>query len=106
MNASCFRLDKNADAVEFCSHESFHHILAAASYTLEESSQPHRSGGVSLFSVDDNLGLKMIHQIETVGIFDIKWNPPLGNFDPFLAVADADGCLSIHSLIPDLDSEG
>ncbi|CAA6673082.1 unnamed protein product [Spirodela intermedia] len=105
MDASCFRLDNNADAVEFCPHNTFHHILAAATYTLQESSQPDRSGSLSLFAVDDNLGLKLIHQIGTVGIFDIKWNPSLDKVDPLLAVADAHGCLSIHSLKPGLDSE-
>ncbi|XP_078445290.1 transducin/WD40 repeat-like superfamily protein isoform X2 [Wolffia australiana] len=99
MDASCFILDDNADAVEFCPHEPFSHVLAAATYTLHEGgSQPNRSGSISLFSVDDSLGLKLIHQVGTVGIFDIKWGPLLTDAIPMLAVADAHGYLSIRSL--------
>jgi diphthamide biosynthesis protein 7 len=36
--------------------------------------------------------------VETVGIFDIKWSPVVGNVGPMLAQADADGYLRVHGL--------
>uniref|UniRef100_A0A1D1XY32 methylated diphthine methylhydrolase n=1 Tax=Anthurium amnicola TaxID=1678845 RepID=A0A1D1XY32_9ARAE len=103
MDVACFHLDGNADAVEFCPQYPFHHILAAATYTLQEGVQPARSGSISLFSVEDVVGLELIHRVETVGIFDIKWSPSGAKTDPLLAQADAHGCLSIHSLKPSQD---
>ncbi|XP_008812176.1 diphthine methyltransferase [Phoenix dactylifera] len=94
---SCY-LDGNADAVEFCPHHPFHHILAAATYTLEEGNQPHRSGSISLFSADADVGLELLHRVRTTGIFDIKWNPSGDGRRPLLAQADADGCVSLLSL--------
>ncbi|XP_068642720.1 uncharacterized protein [Aristolochia californica] len=98
MDFAHYYLDGNADAVEFCPHYPFHHILAAATYTLEEGVQPNRSGSVSLFSVDDALGLVLLHQVKTAGVFDMKWSPAGANLHPLLAQADADGCLKIHRL--------
>lgn len=93
-------LEGNADAVEFCPHESYRHVLAASTYTLQEGDQPSRAGSISLFDVDaDTARLDLCHRVETAGIFDIKWNP-VGEcgVDPLLAQADADGYLRIHSL--------
>lgn len=102
--AHCY-LDGNADAVEFCPHESFHHVLAAATYTLQEGDQPSRSGSISLFNVNaEKGGLELFHRTEGAGIFDIKWSPCGGNIDPLLAQADADGYLKIHRL--EFPSEG
>lgn len=95
--AHCY-LDGNADAVEFCPHDSYHHVLAASTYTLQEGGNPSRCGSISLFSVDaakDSLDL--LYNVETSGVFDIKWSPPGGSANPFLAQADADGYLTIHS---------
>lgn len=100
MDVDRCHLDGNADAVEFCPHSPFQHILAAATYTLEEGSQPHRSGSISLFSADAVAGLQLLHRAHTSGIFDIKWNPS-GDGDgmhPLLARADADGCVSLLRL--------
>lgn len=92
-------LDGNADAVEFCPHDSFQHVLAASTYTLEEGDQPKRSGSISLFDVDSEVGrLQSTYRVKTAGIFDIKWSPAGGNVVPFLAQADADGYLRIHRL--------
>ncbi|KAJ4840197.1 hypothetical protein Tsubulata_002948 [Turnera subulata] len=97
--AHCY-LDGNADAVEFCPHEQYGHVLAAATYTLQEGERPSRSGSISLFDVDADAGrFELLHRVETAGIFDIKWSP-LGNAGgAMLAQADADGWLRIHSLI-------
>ncbi|KAF6166572.1 hypothetical protein GIB67_005434 [Kingdonia uniflora] len=96
--AHCY-LDGNVDAVEFCPHEHFHHVLAAATYTLQEGNNPSRSGSISLFSVDAQTNsLEPFHRINTSGIFDIKWSPIEVNGSPLLAQADADGYLRIHSL--------
>lgn len=95
--ASC-HLDGNADAVEFCPHQPFHHILAAATYTLEEGIQPNRSGSISLFSADADTGLQLLYRFQTAGVFDVKWNTPGSPGHPLLAQADADGCLTLHSL--------
>ncbi|CAK9156551.1 unnamed protein product [Ilex paraguariensis] len=101
--AHCY-LDGNADAVEFCPHDSFHHILAASTYTLQEGDQPTRSGSISLFNVNADVGsLDLIHRVETAGIFDIKWNPVGGNVGRLLAQADADGYLRIHRLDNSVD---
>ncbi|CAN0890734.1 Diphthine methyltransferase homolog [Linum grandiflorum] len=95
---SC-HLDGNADAVEFCPHESYHHVLAAATYNLQEGDPPTRSGTISLFEVDPQKGrVELFHKVETTGIFDIKWNPVGSNADPLLGQADADGHLRIRSL--------
>ncbi|RCV34455.1 hypothetical protein SETIT_7G160800v2 [Setaria italica] len=51
---SCY-LGGNADAVEFCPHRPFRHVLAAATYTLQEQEQD-RAGTISLFSVDARRG--------------------------------------------------
>ncbi|KAF5175271.1 Diphthine methyltransferase-like protein [Thalictrum thalictroides] len=97
--AHCY-LEGNVDAVEFCPHDSFHHVLAASTYTLQEGDHPNRSGSISLYSVDAEKGnLDLFHHVETVGIFDIKWNPTGANVVPLLAQADADGYLRIHSLV-------
>ncbi|XP_038684027.1 diphthine methyltransferase homolog isoform X3 [Tripterygium wilfordii] len=92
-------LDGNADAVEFCPHDSYHHVLAAAAYTLKEGDQPSRSGSISLFNVDADAGrFDLFHRVDTAGVFDIKWSPVGGyHSHPLLARADADGCLRIHS---------
>ncbi|XP_076922668.1 uncharacterized protein LOC143584519 [Bidens hawaiensis] len=91
-------LDGNADVVEFCPHDSFHHVLAASTYTLQEGDQPSRSGSISLFNVDlDRVDL--FYRLKTVGIFDMKWNPVGTNAThPLLAQADADGFVNIHHL--------
>ncbi|KAM7461257.1 hypothetical protein LguiA_029378 [Lonicera macranthoides] len=97
--ANCY-LDGNADVVEFCPHDSYHNILAAATYTLEEGDKPSRSGSISLFNVDASLGqLELIHRAESAGIFDLKWNPVgSNNVSPLLAQANADGYLRLDRL--------
>lgn len=99
MDVAHCHLDGNADAVEFCPHDSYRHVLAASTYTLQEGDQPNRAGSVSLFSVDaEARHLEMSHRVSTAGIFDIKWNPVGGHSSPLLAQADADGYLRIHRL--------
>lgn len=98
MDVAHYYLDGNADAVEFCPHYPHHQILAAATYTLQEGDQAHRSGSISLFSVGIDTGLKLLHHVETAGVFDIKWNPDGANIHPLLAQADADGYLRLHGL--------
>ncbi|KAI4306234.1 hypothetical protein L6164_029526 [Bauhinia variegata] len=96
--AHCY-LEGNADAVEFCPRDTYHHVLAASTYTLKEGDQPSRSGSISLFNIDAEISrLDLAHRVETPGIFDIKWNPPEGQVNPFLAQADADGYLRIQML--------
>ncbi|OMO67599.1 hypothetical protein COLO4_30080 [Corchorus olitorius] len=96
--AHCY-LEGNADAVEFCPHEGYQHVLAASTYTLQEGDQPSRAGSISLFDVNAEKGdLDMIHRVDTAGIFDIKWSPVGCNVGPLLAQADADGFLKIYSL--------
>ncbi|KAJ3692529.1 hypothetical protein LUZ60_012879 [Juncus effusus] len=107
--ASC-NLDGNADAVEFCPHDQFHNILAAATYTLQEQQQSngdsssYRTGSISLFSVSNtgvaDTDLRLLHRENTAGIFDMKWSPvneSFGNY-PLLALADADGFLTVRKL--------
>ncbi|URE46181.1 WD domain, G-beta repeat [Musa troglodytarum] len=91
-------LDGNADVVEFCSHYPFHHILAAGTYTLQEGTQPHREGSISLFSADPVVGLELLCRVSTVGVFDIKWSPSGESIHPLLAQADADGCIGLYNL--------
>lgn len=96
--AFCY-LDGNADAVEFCPHNSYHNVLAASTYTLKEGDQPSRCGSISLFNVDADLSsLNLVYRVETSGIFDIKWNPPSGHGYNLLGQADADGYLRIQKL--------
>ncbi|GJN27092.1 hypothetical protein PR202_gb15081 [Eleusine coracana subsp. coracana] len=105
---SCF-LGGNADAVEFCPHRPFRHVLAAATYTLQEQEQEQdRAGTVSLFSVDagaeeESQRLQLLRTVETAGVFDMKWSPK----SPLLAQADAHGRLAVRRLEQDdgLDTE-
>ena len=97
--AHCY-LEGNADAVEFCPHDSYHPVLAASTYTLQEGDQPSRCGSISLFNIDaDNGQLDLTCHVQSSGIFDMKWNPPGGHANPFLAQADADGYLRIHQML-------
>jgi len=94
---SCY-LGGNADAVEFCPHRPFRHVLAAATYTLQEQ-ECDRAGTISLFSVDAasedaSRRLQLLHTVETAGIFDMKWSPK----SPLLAQADAHGRLVLRRL--------
>ncbi|KAF9622133.1 hypothetical protein IFM89_029417 [Coptis chinensis] len=74
------------ETVEFCPHDSFHHVLAVSTYTLQEGDHPNRSGSISLFAIDAHQGnLDLFHHVETVGISDIKWNPIGANVVPLLA---------------------
>lgn len=98
MDVTCIHLEGNADAVEFCPDYPFQHILAAATYTLKQSSQPCRVGILSLFSIHDKTRLKFLQQIKTSGIFDIKWRPGKGNMQPHLLQADSDGNLTTYCL--------
>lgn len=92
-------LDGNADVVEFCPHNSFHHVLAASTYTLQEGDQPNRSGSISLFNVNMER-VDLFYRLKTAGIFDMKWNPVAGNAtQPLLAQADANGCVRVHHLM-------
>lgn len=98
-------LDGNADVVEFCPHDSFHHVLAASTYTLQEGDRPSRSGSISLFDVDMSR-VDLFYRLKTAGIFDMKWNPVGGNeIRPLLAQADADGCLRVHHLQNSFDGK-
>jgi diphthine methyl ester acylhydrolase len=99
MDVALCSLDGNADAVEFCPHNSFQHVFAASTYTPQEGDQPSRCGSISIFHVDAQPGqLKLNYRMETAGIFDIKWSLVGGNARPLLAQADADGYLKIHKL--------
>lgn len=94
---SCY-LGGNADAVEFCPHRPFRHVLAAATYTLQEQERD-RAGSISLFSVDvasedASRRLRLLYTVETAGIFDMKWSPK----SPLLAQADAHGRLALRRL--------
>ncbi|GMI71475.1 hypothetical protein like AT5G63010 [Hibiscus trionum] len=96
--AHCY-LEGNADAVEFCPHDGYQHVLAASTYTLQEGEQPTRAGSISLFDVNAEKGnLELFHRVDTAGIFDIKWSTIGSNAGPLLAQADADGYLRIYSL--------
>ncbi|GAB2289495.1 hypothetical protein Dimus_023805 [Dionaea muscipula] len=99
MDVAASYMDGNADAVEFCHHESFSNLLAVSTYTLQEGDQPSRSGSISIFNVDAAARrLELLHCKETAGIFDVKWNPVGYSDCPLLAQADADGCLRIYSV--------
>lgn len=99
MDVADCKLDGNADAVEFCPHEGYHHVLAASTYTLQEGDKPTRNGSISVFNVDAEEGkLDLFCRLSTAGIFDIKWSPVGGNVGPLLAQADADGCVKVYCL--------
>ncbi|KAK0587947.1 hypothetical protein LWI29_031700 [Acer saccharum] len=99
MDVAHCKLDGNADAVEFCPHDSHHRVLAASTYTLQEGDKPTRNGSISLFNVDaEESKLELFYRLDTAGIFDIKWSPVGGNAGPLLAQADADGHVKVYSL--------
>ncbi|BBN10762.1 diphthine methyl ester acylhydrolase [Marchantia polymorpha subsp. ruderalis] len=99
----------NADAAEFCPCEPYQHILAAASYTLQEGEEPVRLGELYLYSAEktaeggsSDLSLTQIFHTETSGVFDICWRPwSDGSSRPCLAQASADGTLRLHELQDD-----
>ena len=98
MDVTCIHLDGNADAVAFCPDYLFQHILAATTYTLQESSKLCRVGILSLFSIHDKTHLNFLQKIKTSGIFDIKWRPRKGNMQPHLLQADSHGNLTTYCL--------
>ncbi|KAK3414522.1 hypothetical protein EUGRSUZ_H00383 [Eucalyptus grandis] len=100
MDIAHFYLNGNTDAVEFCPHDSYNHVLAASTYTLQEGDNPSRSGSIVLFNVNAGSGqLDLLHCLESTGIFDIKWSPVEANIGrPLLAQADSDGCVKVYSL--------
>lgn len=98
MDIADYKLDGRADVVEFCPHHPYHNVLAAATYTLHEGDKPHRSGSISLFSACSVTGLQLLQVVQTMGIFDMKWNPNERLLNPMLAQVDSDGCLSLYSL--------
>lgn len=99
-------LDGNADAVEFCPTPPFTHVLAAATYTLQEAREgehgPSRLGSLSLFTLgveDAPHQLQQVHLLHTCGIFDIKWRPDFKQEDPpLLAHASADGSVTLYEM--------
>jgi diphthamide biosynthesis protein 7 len=110
MDLGSCNLGGNADAVEFCPHRPFRRILAAATYTLQEQAgeeqRQDRAGTVSLFSVDaaaddESRRLRLLHTVETAGVFDMKWSPT----EPLLAQADAHGRLVLRRLEQEDGSE-
>ncbi|CAM8965185.1 unnamed protein product [Rhodiola kirilowii] len=104
MDVSHCYLDGNVDAVEFCPRDSFHHVLAASTYNLQEGEKPSRLGSISLFHVDAEKGvMDVVHRVETCGIFDIKWNPVGSSSCPLLGQADANGDLRVYKL--EVDSQ-
>ncbi|XP_030443238.1 uncharacterized protein LOC115665502 [Syzygium oleosum] len=100
MDVAHFYLDGNTDAVEFCPYDSYNHVLAASTYTLQEGDNPSRSGSIVLFNVNASSGqLDLLHCLESTGIFDIKWSPVEANIGrPLLAQADSDGYVKVHGL--------
>uniref|UniRef100_A0A0E0DNG9 Uncharacterized protein n=1 Tax=Oryza meridionalis TaxID=40149 RepID=A0A0E0DNG9_9ORYZ len=93
---SCY-LGGNADAVEFCPHHPFRHVLAAATYTLHEQGDERqdRAGTMALFSLDADeedasRRLQLLHTVETAGVFDMV--------APLLVQADAHGRLVLWCL--------
>ncbi|KAL3724384.1 hypothetical protein ACJRO7_029541 [Eucalyptus globulus] len=81
MNIAHFYLDGNIDAVEFCPHKSYNHVLAASTSTLQEGQ------------------LDLLHCLESTDIFYIKWSPVEANIGcPLLAQADSDGYVKVHGL--------
>lgn len=98
-----FITELSADSVEWCPVESFKDILACGTYKLPEindSSKNRRIGQIYLFRVTEGGKLKMLHQIDSSGILDMKWMyiPDIDNNRVLLAVVNSNGYLQIYEL--------
>lgn len=108
---NCFRTldtfitELSADSVEWCPVEPFKDVLACGTYKLPEindspSLRNRRIGQIYLFRVAEGGKLKMLHQIDTPGILNMKWMH-IANIDNnriLLGVVNSNGYLQIYEL--------
>ncbi|XP_011503192.1 PREDICTED: diphthine methyltransferase [Ceratosolen solmsi marchali] len=103
----------SADSVEWCTAEGFEDIFVCGTYQLLPKANENliacnnlernkRLGRIYLFRVisDKNLLLKLLQQLDTVAILDMKW-AHIKCFDNkiLLAVVNANGFLQIYELM-------
>ncbi|XP_070163746.1 diphthine methyltransferase [Polyergus mexicanus] len=95
-----------ADSVEWCPAESFQDLLACGTYKLIENKEDandekcKRTGRIYLLRVADGGKLRVLQQIDTSGVLDMKWIyvTDSANNRILLAVANSNGHLQIYEL--------
>uniref|UniRef100_A0A340TBA2 methylated diphthine methylhydrolase n=1 Tax=Anopheles minimus TaxID=112268 RepID=A0A340TBA2_9DIPT len=94
--------EQPADSVEWCPQEGWEDIFVCGTYQLErdqESSPTNRKGRILLYRFDAEATtdtLTLLQTIDRSAVLDQKWNPRVKNH---LAVAGADGTISMYALI-------
>uniref|UniRef100_A0A6N2MHZ4 Uncharacterized protein n=1 Tax=Salix viminalis TaxID=40686 RepID=A0A6N2MHZ4_SALVM len=82
-------------AVELCTHEPYHNVLAAATYKLQEGDRPSRASSILLFDVNADVvdadGYLRVHGLECCS--NGEWNPPATS----ISVGLSDGFVSAFS---------
>lgn len=82
-----------ADCIEFCPINKFNSTFAVGTYQLEEGSK--RIGQLNIFKGTENLTPNQ--QIDTSGIFDLKWCPYEVDNSGVLGIVNAEGTLKIYN---------
>lgn len=103
-----------ADSVEWCPFDAFEHVFVCGTYQLEERENelteedgqvqhsPLRHGRLYLMNlVQSDQIIKRIQTLEVSAVLDCKWAPQLILNEILLAVAGANGQMSIYKLITD-----
>lgn len=95
----------SADSVEWCPAEDFRQFFICGTYQLienqDEPSDSKRLGKVYLFETQNFGKLKIVQELETVGVLDIKWAPQKFHDQILLGIANAKGFLEIFELVSD-----
>ena len=88
----------DADATEWCTGQpGMEHVLAVATYQLDDGATQKKSGRFHLFTLDGpdgDAGGDLVERaaVDTSAVFDVAWSPAA----PRLAVVDSDGYLGLY----------
>ncbi|KAF7398697.1 hypothetical protein HZH66_006594 [Vespula vulgaris] len=104
---SIFDTQLYADSVEWCPIEPFKDLFVCGTYQLientesiakKESKSSKRLGRIYLFQVVKDGSMKLLQQLETEGVLDMKWAHVTCNQKILLGVVNSLGYLQIYQL--------
>lgn len=112
---STFDTKLYADSVEWCPIEPFKDLFVCGTYQLIENTEKSitkeesisssgRLGRIYLFQVVKDGSMKLLQQLETEGVLDMKWAHVTCNQKILLGVVNSLGYLQIYQLL-DVDDE-
>ncbi|XP_014611062.1 PREDICTED: diphthine methyltransferase isoform X2 [Polistes canadensis] len=97
-----------ADSVEWCPIEPFKDFFVCGTYQLIENTESvaknelkpsRRLGRIYLFQVVNGGNIKLLQQLETEGVLDMKWAHGMCNQKILLGVVNSLGYLQIYQLL-------